>query len=407
MTIDLEELYKDLHANPELSFQEVRTAEIVGRHLDELGFVVHRYVGKTGVVGVLENGPGPVVMLRADMDGLPVKEATGLDYASSAVGVDHDGKDVPVMHACGHDVHVSCLIGAVEMLAGQKHEWQGTLIAVFQPAEEWGGGAQAMVADGLYDLVPKPDVVLGQHVAPFPAGWFGVRPGVTMASADSLNVTLHGRGGHGSRPETTIDPVLMAAAATMRLQGIVARELAASDSAVVTVGQIHSGTKNNIIPETATLGLSIRTFSDPTRERILGSIERIVRSESTASGSPKEPEFHYEERFPLTVNDQSAAGRVTAAFRAKFGDTKVIDPGPVSGSEDVGELSTAAGAPLVFWFLGGMDASFFKDWATTGRLPEDVPSNHSPYFAPIIQPTLTAGTEALVTAAREFLSAPK
>ncbi|MGJ3192706.1 amidohydrolase [Paenarthrobacter nitroguajacolicus] len=407
MTIDLEELYKDLHSNPELSFQEVRTAGIVAGHLENLGFTVHRNVGKTGVVGVLDNGPGPVVMLRADMDGLPVKEATGLDYASMAVGVDHEGKDVPVMHACGHDVHVSCLVGAVEALAGQKQDWQGTLIAVFQPAEEWGGGAQTMVADGLYGLVPKPDVVLGQHVAPFPAGWFGIRPGVTMASADSLNVTLHGRGGHGSRPETTIDPVLMAASATVRLQGIVSRELAASDSAVVTVGQIHSGSKNNIIPETATLGLSIRTFSDPIREKILGSIERIVRSESTASGSPKEPEFDYEERFPLTVNDESAAGRVTAAFRAKFGDAKIIDPGPVSGSEDVGELATAAGAPLVFWFLGGVDASYFKDWAETGRLPEDIPSNHSPYFAPIIQPTLTAGTEALVTAAREFLGSPK
>lgn len=407
MTIDLEELYKDLHSNPELSFQEVRTAGIVAGHLENLGFTVHRNVGKTGVVGVLDNGPGPVVMLRADMDGLPVKEATGLDYASTAVGVDHEGKDVPVMHACGHDVHVSCLVGAVEALAGQKQDWQGTLIAVFQPAEEWGGGAQTMVADGLYGLVPKPDVVLGQHVAPFPAGWFGIRPGVTMASADSLNVTLHGRGGHGSRPETTIDPVLMAASATVRLQGIVSRELAASDSAVVTVGQIHSGSKNNIIPETATLGLSIRTFSDPIREKILGSIERIVRSESTASGSPKEPEFDYEERFPLTVNDESAAGRVTAAFRAEFGDAKIIDPGPVSGSEDVGELATAAGAPLVFWFLGGVDASYFKDWAETGRLPEDIPSNHSPYFAPIIQPTLTAGTEALVTAAREFLGSPK
>ncbi|MEV7604953.1 amidohydrolase [Paenarthrobacter sp. NPDC089322] len=407
MNIDLEELYRDLHANPELSFQEVRTADIVSGHLEDLGLLVHRAIGKTGVVGVLDNGPGPVVMLRADMDALPVKEATGLDYASAAVGVDHDGREVPVMHACGHDVHVTCLIGAVETLARNKHDWQGTLIAVFQPAEEWGGGAQAMVADGLYDAVPKPDIVLGQHVAPFPAGWFGVRPGVAMASADSLNVTLHGRGGHGSRPETTVDPVLMAAAATMRLQGVVSRELAASDAAVVTVGQIHAGTKNNIIPETATLGLSIRSFSESTRDKVLGSIERIVRSEAAASDAPKEPDFHYEERFPLTVNNEPAANRITAAFRAAFGDNKVIDPGPVSGSEDVGELATAAGAPLVYWFLGGIDESYARQWADQGRLPEDVPSNHSPYFAPVIQPTLTFGTEALVTAAREFLAAPK
>ncbi len=405
MTIDLEELYKDLHAHPELSFQETRTAGIAAGHLEDLGFTVHRNIGKTGVVGVLDNGPGPVVMLRADMDALPVKEATGLDYASTAVGIDHEGKDMPVMHACGHDVHVSCLVGAVEVLAAQRDEWQGTLIALFQPAEEWGGGAETMVSDGLYDVVPKPDVVLGQHVAPFPAGWFGMRPGVTMASADSLNITLHGRGGHGSRPETTIDPVVMAAATTVRLQGIVSRELAASDSAVVTVGQIHSGTKNNIIPETATLGLSVRTFSDAIRDKILGSIERIAKGEATASGAPKEPEIHFEERFPLTVNDEAATERVSAAFKATFGETQMIDPGPVSGSEDVGVLATAAGAPLVFWFLGGAEPALFKEFASTGRLPEDIPSNHSPYFAPVIQPTLTRGTEALVTAAREFLAA--
>ncbi|WP_458107342.1 amidohydrolase [Arthrobacter sp. R3-55] len=404
MTIDLEKLYKDLHAHPELSFQETRTAGIAAGHLEELGFAVHRSIGKTGVVGVLENGPGPVVMLRADMDALPVKETTGLDYASTAMGVDHQGKDMPVMHACGHDVHVTCLVGAVEALVAQRDQWQGTLIALFQPAEEWGGGAETMVADGLYDAVPKPDVVLGQHVAPFPAGWFGIRPGVTMASADSLNITLHGRGGHGSRPETTIDPVLMAAATTVRLQGIVARELAASDSAVVTVGQIHSGTKNNIIPETATLGLSVRTFSNDTRDKILGSIERIAAAESTASGAPKDPEIQFEEHFPLTVNDQAATDRVSAAFKAKFGETQIIDPGPVSGSEDVGALAKAAGAPLVFWFLGGAEPALFKEFATTGRLPEDIPSNHSPYFAPVIEPTLSRGTEALVTAAREFLA---
>ncbi|MFK0004220.1 amidohydrolase [Paenarthrobacter sp. NPDC090522] len=404
MGIDLEELYKDLHSNPELSFQEVRTAGIVAGHLEELGLAVHRNIGKTGVVGVLNNGDGPVVMLRADMDALPVKEATGLDYASTALGEDHEGREVPVMHACGHDVHVTCLLGAVEKLVNQKQEWQGTLIAVFQPAEEWGGGANAMVKDGLYDRIPKPDVVLGQHVAPFPAGWFGLRSGVAMASADSLNVTLHGRGGHGSRPETTVDPVLMAAAATVRLQGVVSREIAPSDSAVVTVGQLHAGTKNNIIPETATLGLSIRSFAEPTRQKVLAAVERIVRSEATASGATQEPDFHYEERFPLTVNDDSAAKRVDAAFRTTFGAHQVIDPGPVSGSEDVGMLATAAGAPLVFWFLGGIEPHFAKEFAEKGRLPEDVPSNHSPYFAPVIQPTLGIGTDALVTAAREFLA---
>ncbi|HKU35493.1 MAG TPA: amidohydrolase [Paenarthrobacter sp.] len=404
MGIDLEALYKDLHANPELSFQEVRTSGIVAGHLESLGLEVHRNIGKTGVVGVLANGDGPVVMLRADMDALPVKETTGLKYASAATGEDHEGREVPVMHACGHDVHVTCLLGAIEKLAQERNQWQGTLIAVFQPAEEWGGGANAMVTDGLYEKIPKPDVVLGQHVAPFPAGWFGLRSGVAMAAADSLNITLHGRGGHGSRPETTVDPVLMAAAATVRLQGVVAREIAANDSAVVTVGQLHAGTKNNIIPETATLGLSIRSFSEPTREKVLAAVERIVRSEAAASGATKEPDFDYEERFPLTVNDDSAAQRVRDAFRKAFGEHQVIDPGPVSGSEDVSLLATAAGAPLVFWFLGGIEPSLAKEFIEQGRLPEDTPSNHSPYFAPVVQPTLSIGTEALVTAAREFLA---
>ena len=403
MNIDLEELYRDLHSHPELSFQEVRTARIASGHLHDLGFVVHQNVGQTGVVGVLNNGPGAVVLLRADMDGLPVEEATGLDYASTLRSLDQAGREVPVMHACGHDVHVACLMGAVAKLATERNDWSGTLVAVFQPAEELGGGAQSMIEAGLYDLVPKPDVVLGQHVGPFPAGWFGIRPGVAMASADSLTVTLHGRGGHGSRPETTVDPVLMAAATTVRLQGIVSREVAAGDSAVVTVGQIHAGTKNNIIPASASLGINTRSFTEATRAKVLSSIERIVRGEASASGAPREPEFDYEEHFPVTANDESAALKVAAAFREKFGGDKVIDPGLVSGSEDVGVLATAVDAPLVFWFLGGSDPSLSPDWAECGRVPEDLPSNHSPYFAPQIQPTLSLGVEALVVAARLWL----
>lgn len=403
MGIDIEELYRDLHAHPELSFQEHRTAGIVAAHLQALGFTVRTGVGRTGVVGVLGNGAGGTVLLRADMDGLPVAEATGLDYASSARGIDHDGRDVPVMHACGHDVHVACLIGALERLVHERGTWRGTVVAVFQPAEEWGGGAQAMVDDGLFDLVPAPDVVLGQHVAPFPAGWIGLRAGAAMASADSINITLHGTGGHGSRPETTVDPVLMAAATTMRLQTIVSRELAAGDAAVLTVGQIHAGTKNNIIPAEATLGLSVRTFDEAVRTKVLGAIERIVRSESSASAAPREPVIDYVEHFPLTRNDEQAAVRTAAALRTVTGLQQVIDPGPVSGSEDVGVLATSAGVPLVYWFLGGADPSLAQAWAATGRLPEDIPSNHSPRFAPRIQPTLSVGVGALAAAAREWL----
>ncbi|RAN78156.1 amidohydrolase [Bacillus sp. SRB_336] len=404
MSIDIEALYRDLHAHPDLSFQEHRTAGIVAGHLQALGLTVHRRIGRTGVVGVLSNGAGPTVLLRADMDGLPVEEATGLEYASRVRGQDHDGNDVPVMHACGHDVHVACLVGAVEQLANDLSGWSGTVVALFQPAEEWGGGAAAMVEDQLYDRVPAPDVVLGQHVAPFPAGWIGLRAGAAMASADSIDITLHGTGGHGSRPETTIDPVLMAAAATVRLHTVVSRKIAAADSAVLTVGQLHAGTKNNIIPAEARLGISLRTFDDAVRQKLLAAIERVVNAEASAAGSAQAPTITYAEHFPLTVNDEGATLRTAEAFRRTFGAGKVIDPGPVSGSEDVGVLATAAGVPLVFWFLGGMDPAAFGTWATTGRMPDDIPSNHSPLFAPQIQPTLDAGVQTLVTAAREWLA---
>ncbi|WP_139415543.1 amidohydrolase [Agromyces laixinhei] len=403
MTLDLAAVYRDLHANPELSFQEHRTAGIVAETLAALGLTVTTGIGRTGVVGVLENGDGPIVLLRADMDGLPVLEATDLPYASTARGTDADGHDVPVMHACGHDVHVTCLLGATERLVADRAAWSGTLVALFQPAEEWGGGAEAMIADGLYDRVPKPDIVLGQHVAPFPAGFVAVRGGVAMAGADSLTIRLHGTGGHGSRPETTVDPAYLAASTVVRLQGVVSRELAATDAAVVTVGQIHSGLKNNIIPAEATLGLSVRTFDETVRTKVLSAIERITRAEAVSARAPREPEFDYEERFPVTVNDPAATERTSEALREVLGAQRIIDPGVISGSEDVGVLATAAGVPLVYWFLGGSDPSLFGDALTTGRMPEDLPSNHSPFFAPLIEPTLDVGVAALVAAAREWL----
>lgn len=403
MSLDLDAIYRDLHRNPELSFQEHRTAGIVADALRGLGYQVTEGIGGTGVVGVLANGEGPTVLLRADMDGLPVEEATGLDYASSARGTDAAGNEVPVMHACGHDVHVTCLLGAAERLAGDRG-WQGTLVALFQPAEEQGGGAESMVGDGLYERVPTPDVVLGQHVAPLPAGLVALHPGAAMAAADSITVTLHGTGGHGSRPEATVDPVYLAASTTVRLQGIVAREIAATDAAVVTVGQLHAGTKNNIIPAEAKLGLNVRSFDETVRTKVLGAIERIVRAEAAASNAPREPEIVYEERFPVTVNDLAASERTATALRAALGADRVADFGAVSGSEDVGVLATAAGAPLVYWFLGGFDPALFGDALKTGRLPDDLPSNHSPFFAPVPQPTLSAGVEALVVAAREWLA---
>ncbi|WP_029068010.1 amidohydrolase [Jonesia quinghaiensis] len=403
MSIDLEALYIDLHRHPELSFQEHRTAAVVEEHLTTLGFEVQTGIGGTGLVGILDNGEGPTVMLRADMDALPVAEQTGLPYASTATGKDPDGNTVPLMHACGHDMHVTALVGAAETLAESADEWSGTLIVLFQPGEERGGGAQQMVDDGLYDLIPTPDIVLGQHVAPLPAGYLSLHAGVAMAGDDSLDITLHGVGGHGSRPETTVDPVVMAANVVQRLQQVVSRDIAATDAVVVTVGQLHAGTKNNIIPSTAMLGLSVRTFDDHVRTKALSSVERVVQAEAAASGAPQAPDVNYTERYPVTFNHEESTERLREAFTDAFGAHKVVDIGVISGSEDVSNLSLAAGVPLVYWFLGGADPALFEEAATHDRLPTDLPSNHSPFFAPVLQPTLTRGVEALVTAAREWL----
>lgn len=402
--MDLEALYRDLHAHPELSFQEHRTAGIVAEQLSALGLEVHTGIGRTGVAGVLRNGDGPTVLLRADMDGLPVREETGLPWASTQTAPGDDGNPVPVMHACGHDIHITCLLGAVERLAGTTDDWSGTLVAVFQPAEEHGGGAEVMVQDGLYEKVPAPDIVLGQHVTPFPAGMVGAHPGPAMAAVDAFEVTLHGRGGHGSRPETTIDPVVMAASAVMRLQTVVSREIAPQDTAVVTVGTLHAGTKNNIIAPSATLGISVRSFDETVRARVLDGVDRILRAELQASGSPHEPTTDWGERYPVTVNDVEATARVNAAFAAEFGEEAVLEPGALSGSEDVGNLATAAGVPLVYWLLGGGDPEKVRAAIAAGTVETDIPSNHSPFFAPVPQPTIDTGVRALVAAAREWLA---
>jgi hippurate hydrolase len=402
--MDLEALYRDLHAHPELSFEEHRTAGIVAEQLAALGLEVHAGIARTGVAGVLRNGDGPTVLLRADMDGLPVLEQTGLPWASTATAPGDDGHPVPVMHACGHDIHITCLLGAVEQLVATSDDWSGTVVAVFQPAEEHGGGAEVMVQDGLYSTVPVPDVVLGQHVTPFPAGMVGAHPGAAMAAVDAFEVTLHGRGGHGSRPETTIDPVVMAAAAVMRLQGVVSREIAPQDTAVVTVGTLHAGTKNNIIAPSATLGISVRSFDETVRSRVLEGVDRILRAEVQASGSPHEPTVEWGERYPVTVNDVEATARVNAAFAAEFGAEAVLEPGALSGSEDVGNLATAAGVPLVYWLLGGGDPEVVRAAMAAGTVDTDIPSNHSPFFAPLAQPTIDTGVRALVVAAREWLA---
>ena len=398
------ELYRDLHRHPELAFQETRTAGIVAARLRTLGYQVTEGVGRTGVVGLFANGDGPVVLLRADMDALPVEEATGLDYASTARGTDVDGADVAVMHACGHDVHVTCLLAACAELAGDHRSWSGTVLAVFQPAEEHGAGAIAMLDDGLYDRFPKPDVVLGQHVAPIPAGVIGLRSGPAFAASDGVRIVLHGRGAHGSRPEASVDPVVMAAATVMRLQTIVSREIAATETAVLTVAQMTAGTASNVIPDTAELVVNVRTYDPKVLDRVLASITRIARGEALAAGAPREPEVEHVASFPAVVNDAAAVDATRAALASVA--LAVVDPGPVTGSEDVGAFATAAGAPCVYWLLGGADPAQFAGLTSIEAIAERVrtiPSNHSPLYAPVIDPTLALGASALVAAARAWL----
>lgn len=404
MTLDLEALYIDLHRHPELSFQETRTAGVIARTLETLGIPFTEGVGRTGVVATLANGDGPVVWLRADMDGLPVSERTGLPYASTARGVDPQGVDVPVMHACGHDMHVTALLGALERLVATASEWSGTVVAVFQPAEEFGAGSRAMIADGVLDRFPRPDIVLGQHVTPLPAGTIGVRPGTQMAASDGLTVTLHGRGGHGSRPHATIDPIVMAAATIMRLQTVASREVDPREVAVVTVGSVHAGLKHNIIPAEATLQLSLRYADDGMRQRVLERVERIIRAEADASGAEVAPTIVNDHTLPPTINDADATARLAAAFRRAYGDAAVVDPGMFTGSEDVSWFAREAGTPLVFWFWGGIDPELFARASAEGTIDRDVPTNHSPFFAPVLHPTIERGVENLVVAAREWLA---
>jgi len=401
---DLETLYTDIHAHPELSTQETRTADIAATHLRKAGFEVTTGVGGTGVVGLLRNGDGPTVMLRADMDALPVAEATGLPYASKVTAKDKDGHTVPVMHACGHDMHVTWLIGATTLLAQAREHWRGTVMAVFQPAEETGTGAQAMIDDGLFKRFPKPDIVLGQHVMVGLAGTISGRAGVITSAGDSLQIRLFGRGAHGSMPQASIDPVVMAAATVMRLQTIVSRELAATEAAVVTIGSLQAGTKENVIPDEAIIKLNVRTFDEGVRQRVLAAITRIVNAEAAASGAPKPPEITQLDHYALVVNDADANQKVGDAFRQYFPEERVEKTLPTSASEDFGCFGAQWKVPSVFWFVGGTDADVYTKAKTAGRL-NDLPTNHNPRFAPVIQPTLSTGIETLVVATRAWLAA--
>ncbi|MFC5805017.1 amidohydrolase [Streptomyces formicae] len=400
----LEADYQDLHAHPELAFQEKRTAALVAERLAaQGGWEVTTGVGRTGVVGVLSNGEGPVVMLRADMDALPVKEATGLPYASTVTATDDSGTEVPVMHACGHDLHVAALLGACALFAAHTGRWRGTVVAVFQPGEESGYGARAMVDDGLFERFPRPDIILGQHVGPGPVGLVATCPGTVMGATDSITVRLFGRGGHGSKPESAVDPVVMAASLVLRLQTIPSREISAQEPVVVTVGKLHAGTTAAVIPDTAELGINVRTSSEPVREKVLAAIERLAKAESAAAGATADPEITSVYHLPMTVNDKDCAERVADAHRQAFGEGAVLTMGPTTASEDFGILATAAQVPSVYWFYGGLDPEVFTAAFAAGRMDEDIPQNHSSTFAPLAGPALAVGVKSMVAAALSWL----
>lgn len=380
----LDALYQDLHRTPELSNQETETAKKMADGLRAVGFEVTTGVGGTGVVGVLRNGRGPTVMLRTDLDALPVEEGTGLPYASRVPGV---------MHACGHDVHMTAWIGAATLLAGTRDRWKGTLVMVGQPAEEVGTGAEAMLADGLFTRFPKPDHAIAVHAsARHAAGTVVLVSGFALANVDSVDVTIHGRGGHGAAPQTTIDPVVIAARTVLALQTIVSREQDPLDPAVITVGSIHGGTKHNIVPDDVTLQLTVRSYGDASRARLLAAITRVVEGEAAAAGAPVKPEIGVTPGPAATWNDPAVVEQLRPAFVRALGADRVVDGARVMIGEDFSAYGRA-GVPSVLVWVGAVDPALLGDPA------KPPPSNHSPLFAPSPEPTVRAATTTLVTAA--------
>jgi amidohydrolase len=382
--------------------QEVRTAKIAAVAMEGFGFEVTEKVGVTGVVCVLRNGSGPAVMLRADMDALPMAENTGLPYASTVKAKDADGVEVGVAHSCGHDMHVTWMLGAARILSSNREAWHGTLLIVFQSGEEAAEGANAMVKDWGEGRLPKPDIILGQHVMVGESGTVNYRPGVALSAGDSLKIKLFGRGSHGSQPQTSIDPVIMAAATTMRLQTVVSREIAPNVPAVLTIGSLQAGTKEDIIPDDATIKLNMRTFDEDTREYMLKAIRRICCAECEASGAEQSPEFTKINSYPLTENDAVATEKVAQAFTKQFGKNAALAAGPASASEDFSVFGRTWKVPYVFWFVGGTDPAVYAK-AKQDKTINKIPSNHSPKFAPQIHPTLETGLQAMLTAASAWL----
>jgi hippurate hydrolase len=398
--------YRDLHSNPELSFEEIKTSAKLAAEAKKLGFTVTTGVGKTGVVAVLKNGPGPTLLLRADMDGLPVPEQTGLPFASKVKALTREGQETPVMHACGHDTHMSAWIGTARRLVAMKGQWSGTLVMIGQPAEEIGSGAKAMIDDGLYTRFPKPDVAIAFHdSASLPAGVIGYTPGYALANVDSVDLTVRGLGGHGAYPQNTKDPIVLAARIVTALQTLVSREVTPGQAAVVTVGSFQAGAKHNIIPDEARLMLTVRSYTPEVRRILLDGIARIAKGEAIAAGMPEDrmPVIKLRDGMtPATFNTQPLTGQIAAAFTQRFGKDRVQETPPVMGGEDFSQfyLADKRAQALIFW-VGGVP----KDkWAAVNGDTNKLPSLHSPFWAPDAPAVIETATEAMTTAAMTVLA---
>jgi amidohydrolase len=401
LTPELDSLYVDLHAHPELSLQEAKTSARMAARLRNLDFLVKEKVGGYGVVGLLENGKGPTLLLRTDMDGLPIEEKTGLPYASREKAKDRQGQEVHVMHACGHDVHMTAWVGAATLLSRFKQRWRGTLLMVAQPAEEIGQGAKAMIEDGLFKRFPKPDMALALHTdANLAAGQVAVAGGFTFANVDSVDITLFGRGGHGGYPHKTVDPVVMAAQVVSALQTIVSRTQSPLEPSVVTVGSIHGGTKHNIIPDEVRMQLSLRSYGPESRRALRKGVERIVVGTAQSAGAPRQPALRFAEGTHAVYNDPTLAKKIAKALEQGFPKGQVHEQEKTMAAEDFGAYGRLGKFPAVIMRLGTVDPGRLAEAQARG---DDLPSLHSPLFAPDKGRSLSAGARALTLAVMALL----
>jgi amidohydrolase len=385
----LDAIYKDIHEHPELGFQEQRTAAKLAAEMKALGFDVTEGVGKTGIVAIFKNGPGHTVMVRTELDALPLPEKTGLPYASHATQTLR-GEVTPVMHACGHDIHMAVWVGTAKTMLDMKDQWSGTLMFVGQPAEEGGGGAKAMVKDGLFTRFPKPDVGYALHVGPGPYGGVSFKPGVINSTSDGLYVEFIGKGGHGSRPHVTVDPVMMAGHFIVDVQSVISREKDSARFGVITIGSVHAGNAGNVVPDTAVLRGTIRSYDDDTRKKMWVGIERTAKAVAMMAGAP-EPKIVLTEGAKAVINDAAITERGGEVLKAAFGDKARRMSEPGSASEDYSEF-VMAGVPSFYFGLGGLDPDYLKKAAAEHT---SVPGNHSPEFAPVPEPSIRTGVEAM------------